>query len=159
MFLLTFLLYFWNRTVFTILLMSLSLRMRTLVLWIRVLLLWPHLTVMTPLKGFPGGTSGKGPTCQCIKFRRHGFNPWSGSSPGRGHILAQCSCLENPVDRGAWLAVAHRVTKSQTWLKQLRTLLCISLKALWPVIITPWVRASTYEIWSGRNSFVPKQLF
>ena len=28
----------------------------------------------------------------------------------------QCSCLENPVDRGAWWATVHGVTKSRTWL-------------------------------------------
>ncbi|XP_055269115.1 mixed lineage kinase domain-like protein isoform X2 [Moschus berezovskii] len=31
------------------------------------------------------------------------------------------SCLENPMDRGAWWATVHRVTKSQTQLKRLRT--------------------------------------
>ena len=30
----------------------------------------------------------------------------------------QYSCLENPIDRGAWRATVHRVAKSQTWLKQ-----------------------------------------
>ena len=33
----------------------------------------------------------------------------------------QYSCLENPIDRGAWLATVHGVAKSRTWLKQLRT--------------------------------------
>ena len=33
----------------------------------------------------------------------------------------QYSCLENPVDRGAWRARVQGVTKSQTWLKQLST--------------------------------------
>ena len=28
----------------------------------------------------------------------------------------QCSCLENPMDRGAWWATVHGVPKSQTWL-------------------------------------------
>ena len=28
----------------------------------------------------------------------------------------QCSCLENPMDRGAWWATVHRVAESQTWL-------------------------------------------
>ena len=28
----------------------------------------------------------------------------------------QCSCLENPMDRGAWQAIVHVVAKSQTWL-------------------------------------------
>ena len=31
----------------------------------------------------------------------------------------QYSCLENPMDRRAWQAMFHRVTKSQTWLKRL----------------------------------------
>ena len=31
----------------------------------------------------------------------------------------QYSCLENPVDRGAWRAALHRVTQSRTGLKQL----------------------------------------
>ena len=34
---------------------------------------------------------------------------------GNGNPL-QCSCLENPIDRGAWRATVHGVTKSQTWL-------------------------------------------
>ena len=39
---------------------------------------------------------------------------------GHGNPL-QCSCLENPVDRGAWRATVHRLAKSQTRLKQLST--------------------------------------
>ena len=26
--------------------------------------------------GFPGGTSGKEPACQCRRLRGHGFDPW-----------------------------------------------------------------------------------
>ena len=37
---------------------------------------------------------------------------------GNGNQL-QYSCLENPMDRGAWQATVHRVAKSQTWLKWL----------------------------------------
>ena len=37
---------------------------------------------------------------------------------GSGNTL-QYSCLENPVDRGAWRAAVHRVAQSQTQLKQL----------------------------------------
>ena len=33
----------------------------------------------------------------------------------------QCSCLENPIERGVWLAAVQRVTKSWTQLKQPRT--------------------------------------
>ena len=28
------------------------------------------------MKGFPGGPSGKEPTCQCRRHKRHGFDPW-----------------------------------------------------------------------------------
>ena len=39
-------------------------------------------------------------------------------SPGGGHgNPLQCSCLENLMDRGAWQATVHRVTKSGTQLK------------------------------------------
>ena len=31
--------------------------------------------------GFPGGASGKEPTCQCRRCRRHGFNIWVGKIP------------------------------------------------------------------------------
>ena len=37
---------------------------------------------------------------------------------GNGNPL-QCSCLENPRDRGAWWAAVYGVTQSQTWLKRL----------------------------------------
>ena len=38
-----------------------------------------------------------------------------GRFPGGGHgNLLQCSSLENPMDRGAWQAVVHRVTESDT---------------------------------------------
>ena len=41
--------------------------------------------------------------------------PGSGRSPGGGHgNPLQYSCLENPMDRGAWRATVHRVTKSRT---------------------------------------------
>ena len=43
---------------------------------------------------------------------RHGFDPWVGRSPGEGHgNPLQYSCLENPMERGAWWAIMglHRV--------------------------------------------------
>ena len=41
--------------------------------------------------------------------------PGSGSSPGEGNgNPLQYSCLESPMDRGAWRATVHRVTKSRT---------------------------------------------
>ena len=51
-----------------------------------------------------------------------GSIPGLGSSPGEvnGNPL-QYACLENPMDRGAWRATVHRVTKSRTQLKQFST--------------------------------------
>ena len=53
-------------------------------------------------------------------IRDMGWIPRLGTSPGGGHgNPLQYSCLENYMDRGTWWATVHRVTKSQTWLKQL----------------------------------------
>ena len=69
---------------------------------------------------FPGGAHGKEPVCQCRRLKRRSFNPGSGRSPGEGNgNPLQYSCLENPVDSGAWQAVIHRVAQSQTLLKWL----------------------------------------
>ena len=47
--------------------------------------------------------------------RDKGSIPGSGRSPGggNGHPLDD-SCWDDPMDRGAWWATVHRVTKSQT---------------------------------------------
>ena len=46
-------------------------------------------------------------------IREVGSISGSGRSPGGGHInLLQCSCLENPMDGGAWWVAVHRVAKS-----------------------------------------------
>ena len=67
------------------------------------------------LLGFLGGTSGKEPTCQRRRHRVWGSILGSGRSPGGGQgNPLQYSFLENPMDRGAWWATVHRVTKSQT---------------------------------------------
>ena len=53
-------------------------------------------------------------------IRDMGSIPESGRAPGGGHgNPLQYSCLENPVDRGAWWATVHGVAKSQTELNQL----------------------------------------
>ena len=49
-----------------------------------------------------------------------GSIPGSERSPGEGNgYPLQYPCLENPTDRGAWQVTVHRVTKSQTLLKQI----------------------------------------
>ena len=51
--------------------------------------------------------------------RDAGSIPGSGRSPGGRHSNPlQYSCLENPMDRGAWQATAHGITQSWTRLKQ-----------------------------------------
>ena len=44
---------------------------------------------------------------------------------GNGNPL-QCSCLENPRDRGAWWAAVYGVTQNQTWLNRLSSSSCSS---------------------------------
>ena len=52
-------------------------------------------------------------------LRNAGFIPGSGRSPGGEHgNPLQYSCLENPMERGAWWDTIHRVKKSQTQLNQ-----------------------------------------
>ena len=59
----------------------------------------------------------KNPLANVRDSRDMGLIPGLGRSPagGNGNPL-QYSCLENPMDRGAWRASVHGVAKSQTWL-------------------------------------------
>ena len=51
----------------------------------------------------------------CSRHRRRRFYPGVGKIPGGGNGNPhQYSCLENPMDRGAWRATVHGVTKSCT---------------------------------------------
>ena len=64
--------------------------------------------------GFPGGTGGKEPTYQCRRHRRHRFNRWIRRIPWRRTWQpTPVSCLENPMDTGAWRAVIHAVANRQ----------------------------------------------
>ena len=46
-----------------------------------------------------------------------------GSSPGKGTgSPLQCSCLENPMDRGAWWAIVRGAKKSPTRLSSTHTM-------------------------------------
>jgi len=59
--------------------------------------------------GLPWWLSGKESTCNT---GHPGSIPTSERSPGGGNGNAlQCSCLENPMDRGAWWATVHGITK------------------------------------------------
>ena len=64
----------------------------------------------------------KNPPANAGDVRDSGLIPGSGRSPGGGHgNPLQYSCLENPMDRGAWWAAVHGVPKSRTRLKRLST--------------------------------------
>ena len=73
--------------------------------------------------GFLGGASGKNLPASSGDIRDMGSIPGRGRSPreGNGNPL-QYSGLKNPMDRGAWRAIVHRVTKeSDTIQKVLST--------------------------------------
>ena len=60
----------------------------------------------------------KNPPANAGDIRVAGSIPGLGRSPGGGHgDPLQYSCLKNPMDRGAWRATVHAVTKSRTQLK------------------------------------------
>ena len=63
---------------------------------------------------FPSGSDGKESACNAGDL---GLIPGLGRSSGeRNSNPFQYSCLENPMDRGAWWATAHGVEKSWTQL-------------------------------------------
>ena len=65
--------------------------------------------------GFPDSSEGKESACNAGDTGDEGSIPGSGRSPGGGNgNPPQHSCLENPMDRGAWQATVYRVAKSQT---------------------------------------------
>ena len=62
--------------------------------------------------GFPGSSDGKKST---HSTGDQGSNPGLGRSPGGGHgNPLKYSCLENPMDRGAWWTTVHGGAKSDT---------------------------------------------
>ena len=88
-----------------------SLGRQTAVKWFGIRALFKH------LEGFPGGWEVKASACNEGDL---GSIPGWGKSSGEGNgNPLQYSCLENPMDGGAWWATVHRVTKSQTWLSNL----------------------------------------
>ena len=73
---------------------------------------------------FPGGSDGKESACNAGDL---GSIPGLRRSPGGGHgNPLQYSCLENPMDRGAWQATVHGVTKGWTRLSNFIFLVVLS---------------------------------
>ena len=72
---------------------------------------------------FSGGSEGKASAYNAGDL---GLIPGSGRSPEENGNPLQYSCLENPMDRGAWLATVHGVAKSWTRLSDFTIYLSIS---------------------------------
>ena len=71
-----------------------------------------HIIMVTLGLGFPGGSDSQESACNAEDL---GSIPGSRRSPGEGNgDPPQYSCLKNPMDRGAWQAIVHGVTKNQT---------------------------------------------
>ena len=76
-------------------------------------------------RDFLGSSVVKNLPANAGDIRDMGLIPAWGRSPWGGHDNPpQYSCLENPVNRGAWWATVHGVTKSQTQLQQLSMYTC-----------------------------------
>ena len=97
-------------------------------------------------------------------IRDEGLIPGSGRSPGEGNgYPLQYSCLENPMDRGAWQATVHRVERvrqlkrlsicaihSLGFVKLLVTQLCPTLRDPWTACkATLSTEFSRQKYWSG----------
>ena len=71
--------------------------------------------LLCKLKVFEGFSGGSGGTESACNSGDPGSIPGSGRSPGGGNgNPLQYSCLENSIDRQAWRATVHGVTKSRT---------------------------------------------
>ena len=84
---------------------------------------------------FPGGAVLKNPPAKAGDTRDAGSVPGLRRSPGEGNgDPLQCSCLGNPMDRGAWRATVHRVQRVGHDWAHICTLLVSSLRNL----CLPW---------------------
>ena len=94
------------------------------------------------MQGFPDASVGKESDCNAGDVGDVSLILGSGRSPGVGHGNSlQYSCLENPMDRGAWRAMVHEVTKSQTRLKQL-------IMHRFTFTTIPWDRTLAHAQWT-----------
>ena len=86
-------------------------------------------------QGFPGGTSGKEPSCQHERHKRWGLNPWIGNIPWRRAWQPTPVFLsgESHGQRSLVGYMVHRISKCQTWLKQLCT---HGIKTLWKLPVS-----------------------
>ena len=90
-----------------------------------------HFHFSQQYKGFPGGTSGKEPACQCRRCKRHRFDPWVGKIPWRRKWQpTPVFLIGESHGRGTWQATVHRITPSQAPLRWLSMKSCRSATML-----------------------------
>ena len=88
----------------------------------------PYTFLWTPIHVFPGGSEVKASACNVGDL---GSIPGLGRSPGKGNgSPLQYSCLENPMDGGAWWATVHRIAKSWTRLSDFTFTIHVSDKEI-----------------------------
>ena len=97
------------------------------------LLIWvPDKVTHDTLLGFPGGSDSKKRKKSACDAGDKSSIPGPGRCCGEGNgNLLQCSCLDNPMDRGAWRATVHGVAENQTWLST-HAVLWARPRPLWP---------------------------
>ena len=101
--------------------------------------------------GFPGGSDDKGSVCN---VRDPGSIPGLGRYPGEGNgSPLQYSCLENPMDRGAWQATVHRVTQSQQDRSYLATHIIWLLQPVSPFrSFALFLKPHFLHLWNGNRA-------
>ena len=108
--------------------------------WVRKIH-WRRALPMPVFLGFPSGSIGRESTCNAGDL---------GSTPGLGRSSGtplQCSCLENPMDRGAWGAKVHGVANGQS-------IVCMHVNAGLPVYPSPLLSA-THLFSMSASLFLP----
>ena len=102
---------------------------------------------MISLPSEPPAIVGDARDVRSIPGLRRSLGGWHGNP-------LQYSCLEIPMDRGAWQAIVHGITRSQTWLKwlsrQIQRLGAVEVQLRAPLPrceLTGWLKASCGLTW------------
>ena len=128
---------------------------------------FPFLCTFSKDLGFPSGPVVKNLPANAEDAKDAASIPGWERSPdiGNGNLL-QYSCLENSLDRGAWWAIVHEVTKSWTQLsthmhactKDLSCHLCASLSRSRFSLILPLCKACNWQAWAPEKKILVKNL-
>ena len=91
-------------------------------------------TSVESVRGLPWGLSSKESTCWC---RSHGFDSWVRKMPWRrAWQPTPVDCLEHPMNRGAWWAIIHRVTKYRIQLSDYTATIRFNQTEFWHSCVT-----------------------